>query len=258
MDANIQRKTKKPTYIVFPLWLLEGVDVDCIHEIAFKIFCFAVYPHSKKLTYGTPERMIASAATYYGFHMDMTDRRIHNIRSTGEMLLNNLRPGYPLASVPIKKLIEYINFDKDINFEKSELDVVCLLAYASLRSIAGESLVWQTSKIIVLSRMAGNPITINEQALPPFLQKYLIKWHFDKIIFELKHNWGVAYYAQYTRGFYFSFDLKLKYLVEAVEKNRKQYLIKSDKQAQWEAREQALKKLNRGNNESDQSSIITN
>ncbi len=43
-----------------------------------------------------------------------------------------------------------------------------------------------------------------------------------KIKRELQENWGLIYYAQQTRGFYFSFRLELKALIrEALKRKRK-------------------------------------
>jgi hypothetical protein len=43
-----------------------------------------------------------------------------------------------------------------------------------------------------------------------------------KIKRELQDNWGLTYYAQQTRGFYFSFKLELKSLIrEALKIKRK-------------------------------------
>ena len=244
------KKTKqKANYVIFPLWLLEGANVVNIHEIAFKIFCFAVYPHAKKLGFGTLERRIASASTYYGFHLGEFDRRAYKIRDVGEILFNNLKPGYPMASIPANKLIEYINFNEDAYFEKNELEVISFLAYCSLRSIVGKELTRKTYIIVMVARMAGNYKTPNENELPDFLKKYLRRRQFDKLKWELKQNWGVKFYAKNSKGFYVSFDLEIKTFIKTIEKNRKHILLSQDRKAESEAREQALKELDNTSDE---------
>ena len=243
-ELNDKKKRHKAIYVTFPLWMLQGANTNNIDEIAFKIFCYAVYPAAKKLEMGTFERRIASASNYYGFHLGEFDRRIDKIIKTAEQLFDNLKPGYPMASIPVKKLIEFINFDELNYFEKSEMDVVSFLAYGSIRSILGKTLIRQTSKIVVVSRMAGYAKTVKENEIPDFLKKYLKRKQFDKLKWELRKSWNVEFYGMHTRGFNVSFDLDLKALIKIVEKNRKHYLLSHDKKEQWEAREQALKELN--------------
>lgn len=126
---------------------------------------------------------------------------------------------------------------------KSDQEKVCLLAFLGLKSILGGSAYKKADKLFLFSRMSGkNERATSIENIAPELQPYYSRWKFEQIIWELQTSWSLKYYADHTRGFYFSFALELEKLVESVEKNKATYRKKEDKAAYRLAVEAAKRK----------------
>lgn len=103
-----------------------------------------------------------------------------------------------------------------------------LLAYLATRSIIGQRGFAKTNKYFLTSRMACNSKTQNE--LPDEIEKYRLRYHFDKLKSALYVVYKVAIYSDKTmRGFYVSLKkdtdgnpdiLWLAQQVESIRKDR--------------------------------------
>jgi hypothetical protein len=243
MEATkVRKNTLKAKYLIFPIWLLDSCEIENFQNTVNRIFSYAVYRHSEKLTLGTLNRKIADASTYFGYKLTEHDHRTQFFVDKGEMLIDakdKTRPDLITISIPADKAVEFLTN------QKTELEAASLLAYCALRSVVGKQLFAKTSKTQVLSKMAGNRTRESQKVLPEWLQKYETRYYFEKIKFELEQNWGVEFYGLFVRGFYASFLLDQKVLVKTVETHRKAYLLKTHREGQWEARSQALQDINR-------------
>lgn len=78
-----------------------------------------------------------------------------------------------------------------------------LLAYLATRSIIGQRAFAKTNKYFLTSRMACN--LKNQNELPEEIEKYRIRYHFDKLKSTLYTSYNVAIYSDRTmRGFFVS------------------------------------------------------
>lgn len=78
-----------------------------------------------------------------------------------------------------------------------------LLAYLATRSIIGQRPFAKTNKFFLTSRMACN--LKNQNELPEEIEKYRLRYHFDKLKTMLFTSFNVAIYSDKTmRGFYVS------------------------------------------------------
>lgn len=78
-----------------------------------------------------------------------------------------------------------------------------LLAYLATRSIIGQRPFAKTNKFFLTSRMACN--LKNQSELPEEIEKYRLRYHFDKLKTMLFTSFNVAIYSDKTmRGFYVS------------------------------------------------------
>ena len=103
-----------------------------------------------------------------------------------------------------------------------------LLAYLATKSIIGQRPYAKTNKFFLTSRMACNSKTQNE--LPDEIEKYRLRYHFDKLKSALYVVYKVAIYSDKTmRGFYVSLKkdtdgnpdiLWLAQQVEGIRKDR--------------------------------------
>jgi len=114
----------------------------------------------------------------------------------------------------------YSEFNK---LEKSDFEKACFLAYLALKSIVGNKTFQKADNKLLWSRMDGKVKTIKDVSeLSEKVRYFAQEYQTLKIKRELQDSWGLIYYAQQTRGFYFSLKLELKSLIrEALKRKRK-------------------------------------
>ena len=91
--------------------------------------------------------------------------------------------------------------------------------------------------------MSGEPGVVAPSKLDKRLKSFFNEYQTVKIKKELRDNWGLVYYARYTRGFYVSFKMELDALVFEAEKRRKSTREKQYRTAEMQALEKANKRL---------------
>jgi hypothetical protein len=136
---------------------------------------------------------------------------------------------------------------KDLIFEfykqhKTEFQKVCFLAYCAFRSIIQKQPYTKATNEYLLNRMAGN--NSKGGALPQWLTSYANEYQLNKIKTELQLNFGLKYYAYYTRGFWFSFSLNLISLTQIAETKRAKRKEKLLSEQKKEARRIVLEMIN--------------
>jgi len=198
---------------------------------------YAGYAHTLILEFGTDEKKMEEAGSYFGISWGNTKRCFQ----FGETLYNSFPKNSPMSGIN-----KNVCFDFYMN-HKSFDEIAVLLAFLAIKSIIGVKPYCKTINEYLIARMAGYAsIEDVPHPLPEPLAQYITRRKLDKIKKELQLNWSVNIYSRYTRGFYVSIDNKfdLNQLVFEAEKRRKSTKEKQLKQRKDEARRQALRGLN--------------
>ena len=106
------------------------------------------------------------------------------------------------------------------NEEKTKLDLICLRAFLALKSIIGNKIFAKTNYELMFSRIIGRNAINLEFMDSDIWSFYSKRRQREKIINNLQDNWHLKYYSYYTRGFYVSFNLERKQLIEKAEKSK--------------------------------------
>lgn len=217
-------------YLNFPVCLLSGI-FENTKKVMNDIIDYAIYKHSLKLELSDETGNLESSAKYFGINLGNSKRTYKN----GKLLYDSIPEKTPMTGINKEMLFDYFEH------EKSEIEIVTLLAFLAIKSILGTKPYSKANKQFLLSRMSGN--AKKDGIISDQLSKYLLRYHFDKIIIELKLNWRLVYYSYHTRGFYISFDLSLEKLIEICETDRKSTKIKNMKNNENEIRKKVMENL---------------
>ena len=201
------------TYFNFPVCLLSDIHLECSRVID-EIIDYALYKHTLKLEYGYGTNLMLSASKWFGVTLKNPEHNYYKGRNIYDSIPDNT----PMTGIEINMLFDFYK-----NY-KTDYEVTVLTAFLALKSILGTKPYCKTNKDLLLSRMSGNA-SIGEvsESYKVFYKRY----HFDKLMTELQLNWYLIYYAYRVRGFYFSFDLELKQLIEICETKRPSFRAKN-------------------------------
>ena len=137
---------------------------------------------------------------------------------------------YPRGGVKIKVLHDLMTHPK------TEFDLIIFCSLVALKSILQDNPYKKTSFDTLFARMAGYPTSkLAEGNIPDVIQKYKSRHYRTKIIQTLENYWHLAYEADHTRGFFFSFIMNHEKLCVAIYKSR----LKR-KQQQYEKTQQKI------------------
>jgi hypothetical protein len=196
-------------YLNIPIPMLKELHTDS-DKFFNDVFDVGIYLYAKTLE-GDEEKQYQDALKFLGITQGNIWSGIRNAKS----ILAKLPQKYPIAGI-----------EKDILFDfyknlKSEFDMICFAAFLAIRSILGKKVFCKTNKQLIHARMFGY---VSAKELPTKLSpqeaKYKLRWHIDKILFDLQTNWHLKLYAGHQRGMYVSFDLELPKLIEIAEKSK--------------------------------------
>jgi hypothetical protein len=215
--ANSQEKKKNNTltpkaeYLNIPVQLMANFLEDTQTAIR-NIYYYSLYAHFIKIEKGTSKERYRETCDWLNFQEVNREDNLLFGKILYQRYLNSPMTG-------IERLV-YSEFNK---CEKSDFDKACFLAYHALKSIVGNKTFQKTDNKLLWSRMDGKVKTIKEVSdLSEKVRYFAQEYQTLKIKRELQDNWGLIYYAQQTRGFYFSFKLELKSLIrEALKSKRK-------------------------------------
>jgi hypothetical protein len=204
-------------YIVFPIQFLKNLRTDTETTIN-QILGFGVYHRALKLTPDIVEvEPSAMLKVLNDWQLDVSD--IEARLNLGRNLYQQHK-GQPTASVKVSLLLEIRDSIK------SEFELMVICAFCGFKSMIGSKLYLKTTDEYLLSRMFGYA-TIDEYQNAKTTQweqdlrvKYSKRYHLDKIKKTLQNDWGLVYYSRQTRGFYVSFILTLKDLLNQAEDRR--------------------------------------
>ena len=220
----------KPAYLTFPIILLKYGITD-IKKSMNSAMNYCLY-YQFNLNHNSSDPL-GQASDYLGINFYDYEEAIIE----GEMLYQTINDNAPKTSIS-KEMI--FDFYKN---KKSEFEIVCFLAFASLKSIIQKQVYKKITNEYLLNRMSGNSRT--GAPINPLLKKYSNRYQLDKIKTELQLNWGLKYYAVKTRGFYVSFTMPLNELAVIAERKNRSYKLKllkeKIKEASRQAKEQVMK-----------------
>ena len=130
------------------------------------------------------------------------------------------------------------------NNEKTEFEIVCLMAFLALRSIIGHKEYARTNFDLMFARMLGFASAKNV-GNSKVLDSYKTRYKRTKIIDTLKKDWHLSFYSAKDglRGFYVSFDMSYFDLCKIAESKRKSFIMKAMKEDEKKAKAEALKEL---------------
>ena len=75
-------------------------------------------------------------------------------------------------------------------------------------------------------------------------EKYSLRYHIDRVLFELQANWGLKLYSDHSRGFYLSFKNELVDLAMHNEQAKRTNKYKEYAEVKARAKSEALKRIN--------------
>ena len=141
------------------------------------------------------------------------------IKATVKGIKSQIKPRQVFPMIGTHLLFNYRDSDK------SEYDIIQLMAYVSISSIIGVKPFAKTNKQFILKRMFG------ENSADDARDKYEKRYHWEKLIFKLQTNWKVNIYSNRTRGIWVSIGKKypLPILIEHAEKVKAKNSIKNFK-----------------------------
>lgn len=197
------------------------------------VFDVGIFLYSKTLS-GNEIKRFKDSAKFFHVILKGIDGSLMN----SKRILNNLPDRYPVTGIEINMLWDYYKN------EKSDFDIACLGAFLAVKSILGTKPYCKTNKALIHARMFGYS-TVKE--LPLKLsgteKKYQVRWHMDKILYELQENWFLKVFSDHQRGMYVSFDLSLTDLALKSEASKQKTKIQLFKEAKKKAIEEAKSQL---------------
>jgi hypothetical protein len=225
-------------YFTFPLELLQDAFSDirkvcevCVH---YSIYAKAL-EYAKLKNKSVDKHFVEMAIYYYGFGFSDTYKELE----ISNHFYYSMIEGPAKVKVSLRKEI-VIDYLKN---EKSEFEIVSLLAFAALRSMIQTKSFYKTNNEQVLARMAGFSKASDCKVLPFQLQVYTKRYHMDKLKSELCRNWNLVLYGIHTKGFFVSFKLTYEQLVRIVESKRASTVDKLAREKQKEILKKILSEI---------------
>jgi hypothetical protein len=222
----------KPVYLTFPIIILKDGLTDikkCVSD-AMKYCLYYQFHLNCERHISNP---LKNASNHLGIIYHDTDESLND----GSMLYDSINDNAPKTSISKEMLFDFLKNNK------SEFEIVCFIAFASLKSIIQKQVYKKITNEYLLNRMSGN--SKSGAPINPLLKKYSNRYQLDKIKTELQLNWGLKYYAVKTRGFYASFTMPLNELALIAERKNRSYKLKllkeKIKEASRQAKEQVMK-----------------
>jgi hypothetical protein len=205
------------TYINFPITLLTSTNVNNIADKCNSILNYACYEYSirPELASLCIEKRIEAAAKYYCINYGLPS---YEDGKDEYMRLNYLNAN--LIHPPKSGINVHMLFDFRDNV-KSVFEIESFLGYCAIRSILQKQLCYLVTKKYVVARMAGFAKINDFKKAPINISKYLIRYHFNKLVGELTDKWGLKVFGNHTNGLYVSFALTPVQLGVHAEMNKK-------------------------------------
>lgn len=205
-------------YLNFPIELLDGFLENKNHVLE-NIRDYSLYTLSMNLDFGEEMDKFKDQARFLDIYIENSEVALDN----GVGLFIRYGIHSPMAGIKVSVWSEF--YFK----EKTEFIMVCLLGHLALKSILGDKPYCKLTNQYWFSRMSGKRSTMEEIDRNSKLSKFSTPYYLNKIKNELEDCWSLTHYGSYTRGFYVSYKMNFKELVNQVEMNRKKYHSKKKK-----------------------------
>ncbi|MDR7130334.1 hypothetical protein J2X69_002684 [Algoriphagus sp. 4150] len=225
----------KDRFLDFPIALLKGF-LENHNKCLENIYCYAVFKmvYSEEAVFEDIEEFVESYQ--HNHYVDWTE----HVEVRGEQLYNSF--------VSVKHVWTGIHINTFMMFflkDRSEADLVCLLAYLGLKSIVQKDKIkFNISNEYLVSRMAGSDSILADESIPPIIRKHLknkskIK---TKLFDTLESSYGVVRPSGNTRGIVCSLTLSKKDLELEIMKKKykksKEYRKQEDQSAKDQAKQE--------------------
>jgi len=213
-----------------PVKLLEGMILDK-SKVLNNIFNYAVCAHASKLEFGNKLNKFKDSLKFFGVTAGNNARSMES----GELLLDSIPDDGAKVGLSLSL---FWDFYKN---EKTEFEIVQLLAFLAIKSIVKYKPYASITNAFMLARMDGKGCSVKDYTeLSKEIFKYANEYQTKKIKRALSESWGLVTYSYRLHGFYVSFTLSLDELVLIAEKNRKKNKDLTAQKATDEARRKAL------------------
>ena len=197
---------EKQKYFNVPIQLFKGFLVNS-SNVLNNVVQYACYEYAVKNACN-----FGDAGMYY----DVSFTNFKAAERNGKALYNSLPTNSPKVGLGYTLWHQYLFSDK------TDFDKACLLAYLSIKSILQQKAFMKIDNDYFLSRMDGNPIKVERFDLSSEIKKYANEYQTVKLKKALRNNWGLVYYARFTRGFFIAFKdrVSLEQLIMFAETKR--------------------------------------
>jgi hypothetical protein len=202
-DSSITSK-----YFNFPITILEMLHSRGIRGICDDILsycCFAFTANEQEEV----NNKIIKANQYYGVTFT------HYNYDNGKNLFLSIPSNSPKAGITYFMLMDFYNNSK------TDFEIDSFIGFCAIRSILQKQKCFKVTKNYVVARMAGFANTGDSARYPARVERYLKRYHFDKLIAELKDHWGLKVYANHTYGLFVSFKMNYRELGVYAELRKK-------------------------------------
>ncbi|MDR0694141.1 MAG: hypothetical protein LBF81_02440, partial [Prevotellaceae bacterium] len=252
-------------YFSVPVRLLRGLisGEKPIKEFTSDVVDYSLYYHAKHSLYGEKgekggynsiETQMRAAGKFLHVKIGNIDTVIHN----GEGLYNQYqKENY--CGINTNIIWDY----KEHN--KTDYQIALFCAFCATRSIIGKSEYKKTNIKMIVARMFGynnysemvadtpniTAKNVNKRIIESRKkeiaerEKYLTRYHYDKILSDLEIKWGLKRYSDHTRGMLISYILDYGKLAEINESSKKIVQIVRLKELKEQARIKAKQKYSK-------------
>jgi len=198
--------------------------------------------------YETDNEFLNRVIEFYQMHLSYNSLGISgNIEQSlkiGKEIETQIQTGEPQPMISKSLLFDFR--DK----EKSEFDLIQLVAYVGIKSILGKKQYIKTNKMHILSRMFGYASIEHlknkrQPVINDLIEKYSCRYHIDKVLLNLELNWKIITYSNNMRGMYVAMENKISIdeLALIAEAKKQKTKVDALKQQKKEATQKALMQL---------------
>lgn len=205
----------KPKYATVPITLLKNIHKDQRGTIR-QMFDYAVYDRMVKEFSDMDEDdlsidEIAFSLNYFHLQSNRLESRLQDGKEIYHKHNTN-----PNASISIELLLKFQEV-------KTEFELMVFSFYCAIRSMIGTKPYYKgtddnwTLRAFGYASKEDFENNISTSLHKDLIDKYSMRYHKDKIKKVLQNDWFLIYYSNHVRGYYASFKMDFKSLVNIAE-----------------------------------------
>ena len=205
----------KPKYATVPITLLKNIHKDQGGTIR-QMFDYAVYDRMIKEFSDMDEDDLSVDEIEFSLkYLHIVPSRLESRLKDGKEIYHKHNSD-PNASISIDLLMKFQE-------EKTEFELMVFSFYCATRSMIGTKPYYKGTDDYWTLRAFGyvskedfeNNISTSQNK--DLIDKYSMRYHKDKIKKVLQNDWFLIYYSNHVRGYYASFKMDFKSLVNIAE-----------------------------------------